>query len=90
MAFARDIEARIAARFKDFSRAQALLASVTVRADERDRVIRCILELSESDHDSLEAWVKKANVDYRDIIWYAEYDGRNVRKHDFSQPFPST
>lgn len=90
MTFAPDIEARIDRRFKDSTCARMLLAGLTVRPDEQDRVIRCILELSDSDYDALAAWVKKANTDYRDIIWFAEYDNRDVRKHDFSRPFSST
>ena len=83
-----DIEIRIKERFDDPNRVYDLLKNLE-NQNEEIRVIRCILELSDSDYDSVDAWVKKANEDYRNILWYAEYDNRNVRKYDFSEPFSS-
>jgi hypothetical protein len=85
-AFASDIETRIDARFKDGSRVRALLAELAVQK-ERERIVRCILELSDSDPDSVAAWVRRANLNEGELIWYAEFDNRNVRKYDFSRPF---
>lgn len=86
MAYPSHIEARIDAQFTDGWRVRNLLEEVRP-CDEHARIVRCILTLSDSDYDSLSAWVKKANTDYRDILWYAEYDNRNVRKHNFAHPF---
>jgi hypothetical protein len=86
MTYAPDIEARIDAQFKDGQRVRELLSSVAPQKEEA-RILRCILVLSDSDYDSVAAWVKKANTDYRDLIWYAEYDNREVRKYDFARSF---
>jgi hypothetical protein len=51
---------------------------------EQTRIIRCILKLSDSDPDSISAWVKLANTDYRDVIMNAEYDNREVRIFNFN------
>ena len=56
---------------------------------ERNRVMRCCLMLSDQDTDALSEWIKKANIDYRNIIWYAEYDNRNVRKFNYNYPIQS-
>ncbi len=86
MAFPDDIVARLESQFSDRERACSILEGLGPLR-ERDRVARCILALSESDYDSLAAWVTKANIDYRDLIWYAEYDNREVRKYDFARRF---
>ncbi len=59
------------------------LSFITVNA-ENTRIIRCILTLSDSDPDSISSWVKLANKDYRDVIYLAEYDNRNVRRFNFN------
>ena len=86
MTFPEDIAARIDARFKDGTRVRDSLAQVSEIRD-RERIWRCVLELSESDYDAVDAWVKKANADYRDVIYYAEYDNREVRRFDFSRSY---
>ena len=86
MSYASDIETRIDARFEDGARIRALLAELAMQR-ESERIVRCILELSDSDYDSVAAWVRKANVNNGELIWLAEYDNRNVRKYDFSRPF---
>lgn len=81
----KDILEIIQANFKDPERVINLLDVISVR-QEKDRIIRSILILSDGDYDSVREWVKKANSDYRNIIFYAEYDNRNVRKYNFSYP----
>jgi hypothetical protein len=88
MKLPKDIESLIDERFKDRARVLRLLGNLENQKEEH-RVIRCILELSDSDYDSIDAWVKKANEDYRNVIWYAEYDHRNARKFDFNNPLNS-
>lgn len=60
MKYAPDIEARKSTRFNDVGRVRNLLAQLENQKEE-ERVLRCILELSESDYDSVAAWVKSAN-----------------------------
>jgi hypothetical protein len=82
-----DIESRINEYFSDTEKVKGIIEKLVVPAEERDRVIRCILYLSESDYDSLQAWVRKANIDRRDIFYFAEYDNRSERKWDFNIEF---
>lgn len=55
--------------------------------DQNLRLIRSILFLSRGDLDRLEHYIKIANTDFRDLLYWAEYteDGKQVR--DFTKPF---
>ena len=59
----------------------------TYRGNEPHRVLRCILHRSDGDLDFLQANLEIAQQDYRDIIWYAEYDADDVRVNDFNKAF---
>lgn len=50
------------------------------------RVVRCVLHLGNGDVDRVAHYVAAALGDPRDVIWWAEYDGGDVRRRDFSQP----
>ena len=50
---------------------------------ESDRVIRCIVHLSNSSFDKVKLNVNTAIKDYRDIILFAEYDLENRQINDF-------
>ena len=54
---------------------------------ESERVIRCIIHLSNGSFQKLEHNYKTANEDYRDIILFAEYDKEDRKINDFSKPF---
>jgi hypothetical protein len=58
-----------------------------VPEEEMDRVIRCILYLSDGDYDSLGEWVSTANIDRRDVYSFAEYDNLLERRWNFSIGF---
>jgi hypothetical protein len=51
-----------------------------------DRVVRCILILSSGEIGRLQHNVEQALLDYRDVIYWAEYDA-NRRVFDFNFPF---
>ncbi|RYY76180.1 MAG: hypothetical protein EOO52_01260 [Gammaproteobacteria bacterium] len=83
--FEADIEKWILEKYKNPQRAKLLLEPL-LRLDtavSKSRIVRCVLVLAESDYDSLDVYVSKAMVDFRDIIWMSEYDNRNVRRYDF-------
>ena len=82
-----DIEKRIKNNFSDIVKAEQIISKLSVPSDEMDRVIRCVLYLSDSDYDSLKSWVRKANIDRRDVYFFAEYDNRSERKWNFSKEF---
>jgi hypothetical protein len=57
---------------------------------ERIRVARCVLHLAEGDLDQLGNIQEAACQDYRDVIWWAEYDhpdAPNVQVRDFNKAF---
>jgi hypothetical protein len=54
---------------------------------EPGRVIRCIVHLSEGSESLLLSNLETAYKDYRDIIYFAEYDRADNHLHDFQQPF---
>ena len=79
-----DVERWISEKFKDPTRALDALVPVSGFPDLlRDRVIRCILVLSNSDYDSVAAWSKRASEDHEYVIWLAETNTRNDRRNNF-------
>lgn len=54
---------------------------------ERERVLRCILHLAAGDRSALAENLSLAQLDYRDVIWGAEYEGGHDRLRSFSEPF---
>ena len=82
-----DIEKRIKDNFSDVDKVKQLISDISVPAEEMDRVIRCVLYLSDSDYDSLKHWVTTANIDRREVFYFAEYDNRSERKWNFSKEF---
>ena len=57
---------------------------------ERNRVIRCIIHLSAGDPERISYFVGIAAQDYRDVIYWAEYDKEDQKVHDFGKPFVQT
>ena len=81
-----DIVRRIHAEFpKEEESAIDLLRSY--QGSESSRVWRCILHLSRGSIDLFLAQLKTAQEDYRDVIYFAEYDQHDRRIHDFSRGF---
>ncbi len=54
---------------------------------EFQRVARCVLFLANGAEDKIAYFVTAALTDYRDVIWWAEYDGTEKRLRDFARPF---
>lgn len=60
---------------------------------DSDRIIRCVIYLSKSDIADWKACWKAAIEDWRDVIYWAEYEG-DFKNHqvqqirDFNRPFP--
>ena len=52
-----------------------------------DRIVRCIVFVANGDLNRLEKAIDLAKEDYRDLIVWAEYDEKNERVRDFSNPF---
>lgn len=56
------------------------------RAGEHERLVRSVLVLAAGDLAKLRHYVAQAVMDYRDVIYWAEYDGTG-RIADYGQPF---
>ena len=87
-----DIVARIELQFGQNAReAIELLEAFVVAGQirETNRVIRCLVHLAGGSIPKLCENIQLAEVDYRDVIWNAEYDHSDERKRDLSIPFAS-
>lgn len=54
---------------------------------EPARVARCVLWLA-GDHARVGHFLQCALADYRDVLWWGEYDGGETRLRDFTNPLP--
>lgn len=83
----KDIENKIR---RDFSNNEVVsVERLLLQYDgrESERVIRCIIHLSNGSYEKLKANIETAKMDYRDIILFAEYDLNNRKINDFTKPF---
>ena len=55
--------------------------------DHDDRIRRCVLFLSKDNAKLLRGYIKDAWRDWRNVIWWAEYDGGEKQLRDFTRPF---
>ncbi len=87
--FEDDIEVWIKNNYSDTEKAKRIIQPLLALDTEINlsRIIRCALYLSESDYDSLKSYTDKALNDPRNVLWWAEYDNRNVQKRDFNYSF---
>ena len=85
----KDIRNRIRRDFSidKYSLVESLLDQYSGR--EPDRVMRCIIHLSNGSYEKLKVNIETANLDYRDIILFAEYDLNDRQINDFKKPFAS-
>jgi hypothetical protein len=51
------------------------------------RIARCVVHLANRELDKLSHFVESARQDWRDVIWWAEYDGKEERLRDFNRRF---
>ncbi|WP_154223823.1 hypothetical protein [Marinicella rhabdoformis] len=87
--YADDIEKWIKDKYSDVERAKKIIEPLLSIETEVSisRIVRSALYLSESDYDSLASYTEKAIDDHRNVLWWAEYDNRNVQKRDFNFSF---
>ena len=87
----QDILDRIHSDFADEAGlVKSMLRDLESRAvPEFTRVARCVLHLAESDLEAFRNMHKAACQDYRNVIWWAEYDhpaNPDNQLRDFNQP----
>jgi hypothetical protein len=87
---APDIESQIDVDFVAGERMKAkeILQSICSELEiESERILRCIVFLAQGDIKLLGHNAEQAKQDYRDVIYWAEYDREDRRVRDFNQPF---
>lgn len=52
-----------------------------------NQLIRCIVYLSKGDKALLQKNIERVQVDYRDVLWEAEYDRGEEQLRDFNRTF---
>jgi hypothetical protein len=82
-----DVVAKIAVDFPHEPAATVLALLEEYKGAAKLRVTRCILHLAKGGTDQLLQLIGSANTDYRDVIYWAEYDRSDQRIHDFNLPF---
>lgn len=88
MTLPNDIVRRIASEFAADRIAVATeILESCAELKESARVQRCVVHLARGDLDKLREYAHAAEVDYRDVIWWAEYDGGETVLRDLNQPF---
>jgi len=92
MTLARDIWGKVN---KDFDTPEEAALALSVLADfvdqnqelSSDRIVRCIVFVADGDLTRLEKAIDLAKEDYRDLIVWAEYNEKNERVRDLTNPF---
>jgi hypothetical protein len=92
--FGDDVRARVE---KDFSTSAQFVAAQIEEFIESfckiynmqpgDRVLRSIVFLAQGSLDNLQHYFKAALTDWRDVVYWAEYDRNDKRIHDFNLLF---
>lgn len=85
--FPADIVKRLEGAFPNEQLATLQSQLDEYRGNEQLRVVRCIIHLAEGDTERLLHFIGAAKTDYRDVIYWAEYDRNDQRLRDFNQPF---
>ena len=90
----KDIRERIEIDFGDrASEVMAIFNAAIAKADylDNDRIIRCILFLSENNIEKLRKNIEAATADPRDVMYWAEYSNQDLaspkRTRDFNNSF---
>lgn len=84
-----DVVYQIERDFESADVSEAIFALEEICGSEfSDRIVRCVVFLSKGRLSQLREYIQLARIDYRDVIYQAEYDCQETRKWDFTQPFP--
>ncbi len=85
---APDIEEKVRLDYPPESKLAVMQSLAKYQGPERNRVIRCIVHLSGGDPQRTFHFAGVAAQDYRDVIYWAEYDEEGRRRvHNFDKPF---
>jgi len=85
-----DIEKRLRSDFGadvDLARRELEQLSGIASGAAWPRIARCVVHLANRELDKLSHFTDCDRQDWRDVIWWAEYDGKEERLRDFSRRF---
>ena len=92
MKVTRDIAARISVEFGAHAAEALEYLEAEPALDTSSRVLRCVVFLAKGNIEELQAMVRAARADFRDVIFWAEYERhasqRPIRVRDLNEPFP--
>lgn len=84
-----DIRARVASDFQLADHEQALEILQRLGDDldgDNARVLRCVVFLSRGELPLLVHYADRARCDWRDVVYWAEYDEKGRQASDFNRP----
>jgi hypothetical protein len=82
-----DIVEYVRSNFEEPDRSVVTKVLESYAGPEPDRVRRCVLHLANGDAGQVKELIEAATVDYRDVIYSAEYDCNDRQLRDYSLPF---
>ena len=88
-----DVVSQLDVDFAAQDRAEAARVLKTLEGDLGNgtaRVIRCVLFLSRGEMPRLLHYANSAREDFRDVLYWAEYDEQDQHVRDFTRPFPTS
>ena len=53
-----------------------------------DRLLRAVVFMANGKIEKLDHAIELANIDFRDVLWQAEYDCGETQLYDFHRSFP--
>ncbi|MDH5414915.1 MAG: hypothetical protein OEW87_12310 [Flavobacteriaceae bacterium] len=85
----KDTLKKINTDFINPEEAISILSEMELKNDEPvpERIYRAIIFLSEGNIEKLHHFIELYFIDYRDLIWQAEYEDPEVQKYDFNKSF---
>ena len=87
----KDVLSKIRDDYSNSSDQEFIINSLIQLGEEWEfqsaRVPRCILFLSNGNFDEFKTNLENANTDWRDVIYWAEYDDNGERIYDFTKTF---
>jgi len=85
----KDILDKIESDFTNPQEILGILSKMAEKDDEvtSDRIYRSIIFLANGKLELLNHFVGLYFVDYRDLLWQAEYEDPEIQKYDFNKTF---
>lgn len=85
----KDIREKIKKDFSNPKEILDMLSDMAKKDDEvtSDRIYRAVVFLADGSLQSLNHFIELYFIDYRDLLWQAEYEDSEIQKYDFNKSF---